>query len=78
MNQVYILQCSDKTYYTGLTDNIKRRLKEHNLGLCRYTKSRLPVQLSWVGSFRNKKLAVDFEQYLKSGSGNAFFRKRLI
>jgi putative endonuclease len=78
MNQVYILLCSDKTYYVGLTDNIKKRINEHNLGFCKYTKSRLPIKVFWIGNFRNKKLAVDFEQYLKSGSGNAFFKKRLV
>ncbi len=78
MYYVYILLCSDKTYYTGLTENIKKRINEHNNKSVEYTKYRLPIKLYWLGLFRNKKVAVNFEQYLKTGSGNAFFKKRLI
>ena len=78
MYHVYILQCSDSTYYIGLTDNIKKRLSEHRHKMSRYTKGRLPIRLVWMGTFRNKKLAVKFEKYLKSGSGNAFMKKRLV
>ena len=66
------------TYYVGLTENIKARLQQHNNKMCRYTKSKLPVKLAWFCVFGSKKKAVEFEQYLKSGSGNAFFKKRLI
>ena len=78
MHYVYILRCSDNTYYVGLTENIKARFREHAEKECRYTKSRLPVQLIWFAVFCNKKKAAAFEQYLKSGSGNAFFKKRLV
>ncbi|MBI4836885.1 MAG: GIY-YIG nuclease family protein [Candidatus Portnoybacteria bacterium] len=78
MYYVYILLCLDKSYYVGLTDNIRKRLSEYNQKMCKYTKSRLPVKLVWVGIFGNKKIAARFEKYLKSGSGNAFMKKRLI
>ena len=78
MYYVYILRCSDNTYYVGLTENIKARLKEHAEKECKYTKSRLPVKLIWFAVFYNKKKAAEFEQYLKSGSGNAFFKKRFV
>ena len=78
MYYVYILLCSDQTYYVGLTENIKKRIKEHKSGLTDYTKYRLPIKIYWIGIFRNKKLAANFEQYLKTGSGNAFFKKRFI
>lgn len=43
---VYILQCSDKTYYTGITNNLEKRLQTHNSGKgARYTSGRLPVVL---------------------------------
>ena len=43
---VYIVECSDGTYYTGYTTEIKRRLKEHNQGTAaRYTRGRTPVEL---------------------------------
>jgi putative endonuclease len=47
---VYILECSDKTLYTGCTHNIEKRIKEHNNGKngARYTRSRRPVKLVYV------------------------------
>jgi putative endonuclease len=45
---VYILQCSDDTYYTGITNNLKKRIKNHNLGkAARYTSQRLPIKLRY-------------------------------
>ena len=78
MHYVYILVCSDRTYYVGLTDNLRKRLQEHIDAMCHYTKSRLPITLVWYAAFRDKKKAAEFEQYLKSGSGNAFFKKRFV
>ena len=47
--KVYIVKCSDKTFYTGITNNIKLRLETHNLGKgAKYTKSRLPVILVYL------------------------------
>ena len=46
MTYVYMVECSDRTLYTGWTVNLARRLAEHNTGRgARYTRSRLPVQL---------------------------------
>ena len=46
---VYILECSDGSWYTGITTDIERRLKQHNAGTSsRYTRSRLPVRLVCV------------------------------
>ncbi len=43
---LYMLKCSDGTFYTGVTNNVERRLREHNSGTAsRYTRSRLPVKL---------------------------------
>ena len=43
---VYIVECSDKTLYTGITNNLTKRLESHNLGIgAKYTKSRNPVSL---------------------------------
>ena len=78
MYYVYILLCSDNTYYIGLTGNIRKRIQEHKTGLVKYTKSRRPVKVVWIGIFRDKKKASLFEKYLKSGSGKAFLRKRLV
>ena len=44
---VYIVQCADGTFYTGVTTDVKRRIKEHNSGMgSKYTRARLPVVLS--------------------------------
>lgn len=78
MYYVYILKCSDNSTYVGLSENIKNRINQHNQGLVHHTKSRLPIKLIWLGTFINKTKAADFEKYLKSGSGIAFFKKRFI
>lgn len=52
---VYILQCSDKTYYVGCTNNLEKRLKQHNgskLG-AHYTKIRRPVILKYSEEYEN-------------------------
>lgn len=44
-NYVYILECSDKSLYTGWTNNLEKRMQAHNEGLAsKYTRSRLPVK----------------------------------
>jgi putative endonuclease len=75
---VYILKCSDDTYYTGCTYNLDERIRQHVRGENRYTKDRLPVELVTYIAFANKYKAYDFERYLKSGSGKAFAFKRFI
>ncbi|MEK7138844.1 MAG: GIY-YIG nuclease family protein [Patescibacteria group bacterium] len=79
MYYVYILQSQkDKSYYTGFTENLEQRIKEHNQRLADYSKSKAPFALIWCGGFKDKKKAMDFEKYLKQGSGFAFARKRLV
>ncbi len=49
---MYILRCSDGTYYTGSTVNLERRLWEHQKGLgANYTKKRLPVEIVYCEEF---------------------------
>jgi len=79
MYYTYILQSQkDKTYYIGATDNLKERMKRHNSGNVSYTSARRPYKLVWYCAFMDKKKAYDFEKYLKTGSGNAFFKKRFV
>jgi putative endonuclease len=75
---VYILKCSNGTYYTGCTSNLDDRLKRHSKGEVHYTKDKLPVQLLTYTAFTDKYKAYAFEKYLKSGSGIAFRNKRLV
>lgn len=79
MYYVYIIQSQkDKSHYVGSTADLKKRLQEHNRGEVKYTSSKTPYKLVWYCAFRNKKKAIDFEKYLKQGSGFAFMKKRLI
>lgn len=49
---MYILKCSNDTYYTGSTNNLERRLAEHNAGLgANYTRKHLPVELVYYKEF---------------------------
>ena len=75
---VYILKCNDGSYYTGFSANIQQRLKAHKNKEVSFTKNKLPVELTFISYFQNKKRAYDFERYLKSGSGAAFRNKRLL
>jgi len=75
---VYIIKCTDKTFYVGCTNNLTRRISEHNSGKVKSTAYRKPVELETYCVFKNKYLAYNFEKYLKSGSGRAFMNKRLI
>lgn len=79
MYYVYILWSSkSKNFYFGYAENLKKRLNEHNKGLSKATKPYRPWNLVFYSAFKNKKLAKDFERYLKSGSGKAFAYKRLV
>ena len=63
---VYILKCSDKSYYTGVTNNLEKRLAEHQSGMIRgYTSTRLPVKLVYSANFNNVNEAIRFEKQVK-------------
>ena len=64
--KVYILCCSDGTYYTGITTDIDRRLEEHNSGKgAKYTRSRTPVVLEECKSFETRSEATKEEIRIK-------------
>ena len=65
-------------FYFGSTEDIANRLVFHNSGKVVSTKHGMPWTLKWYGSFENRNEAIDFERYLKTGSGRAFAYKRLI
>ncbi|HTO15735.1 MAG TPA: GIY-YIG nuclease family protein [Edaphocola sp.] len=64
---VYILKCSDESYYTGITNNIERRLSEHNEGLDKrsYTFRKRPVKLVFYQKFNDPTQAIAFEKQVK-------------
>ena len=66
MNYTYILECKDGTYYTGWTNNLDKRLKDHNDGKgAKYTKVRLPVSLIYYEEFQTKEEAMRREYAIK-------------
>lgn len=66
MNYVYILKCSDGTLYTGYTNDLKKRLKIHNIGKgAKYTRGRLPVELIYYEEFETKSEATKREYHIK-------------
>lgn len=79
MYYVYILQSlKSNTLYYGYTQDLKKRLNEHNAGRSKYTKAHTPWKLVWYCGFLEEQKAKDFELYIKSGSGKAFVYKRLV
>jgi len=79
MYYTYILKSNTSgKFYIGFTNDIKRRVIEHNSGLSQSTKSGIPWKLVFYGSFEKEQVAKDFERYLKTGSGRSFSDRRLI
>lgn len=63
---VYIVECSDGSYYTGCTTNILKRISEHNLGIYDgYTARRRPVKLLWSQEFDDIRYAIRAERQIK-------------
>ena len=67
---VYIVKCKDNSYYTGVTNDIDRRIAEHNNGLDKhsYTFSRKPVELVFAYELNDINQAIAFEKQLKGWS----------
>jgi len=65
---VYILRCQDNTYYTGVTVDAQRRVREHNYGKkgAKYTRARRPVELVYTRRFRTRARAGKEEARIKS------------
>jgi putative endonuclease len=78
MKYVYLIQSirHPRRNYIGLTSNVKRRLKVHNEGGSPHTAKFKPWKLVTYMAFSDESKALDFEKYLKSGSGRAFAKKR--
>ena len=77
MFYVYLLRSIEypsKTY-VGYAINIKERFADHNYGESIYSAKYKPWQLEAYFAFREKSKAIEFEKYLKSGSGRSFSKK---
>ena len=65
---LYIVECSDGSYYTGITTNIERRLLEHNCNNkkgAKYTRSRRPVNLIYSEEYKDRSAASKKECMIK-------------
>ena len=73
---VYAIYNQDKSYiYVGLTDNLQRRINQHNKGYNRTTKPYKPFKILTTEKFGNRKEARKREKYLKSGCGKEYLKK---
>jgi predicted GIY-YIG superfamily endonuclease len=76
MFYTYILENqSGKRRYIGHTDNLRRRLAEHNAGTCAASAKFRPWKVKCYLAFETLELAQRFERYLKSGSGYSFAKR---
>ncbi len=74
----YLLQSKkDNKYYTGISNNLRKRLWQHNNGLSTYTKGRGPFILIYYEACLNEDDARSREKYLKTGMGKRFIKNRL-
>ncbi|OGH86238.1 MAG: hypothetical protein A2493_00670 [Candidatus Magasanikbacteria bacterium RIFOXYC12_FULL_33_11] len=74
MHYVYILKMSNEKLYTGRSDDLKRRLNEHNNGRVKSTKNYRPLKLIYYEAFLEKEDSVRRELYLKTSTGKRMLK----
>ena len=77
MYYTYVIQNINKRWYTGYTDNLRKRFNQHNSGKSKYTKYRGPYILIYYEACLNEEDAKSREKYLKSGMGKRYLKNRL-
>lgn len=78
MFYTYVLKSRDfSKYYVGHTEEIVKRLDEHNSGKTRSIKAYIPYDLIYFERFETRKEAVRREKYFKSGSGREYLKEKL-
>ena len=76
---VYILKSlKDGDLYVGSTNNLRRRLADHNSGEVDSTRHRIPFAVEAYVAVRDKAKAIELERYFKTGSGKAVLLKRIL
>jgi putative endonuclease len=80
MFYVYLLSSIEHSekLYVGYTSDLKRRFKEHNTGSYRHTSKYKPWKITVYLGFADEAAALAFEKYLKTGSGRAFIKNKLL
>ena len=65
----YIVRCADASYYVGHTDDLEKRISDHNAGLLSaYTRKRRPIKLVWAEEFQTREEALARERQLQGWS----------
>lgn len=78
MFYTYVLKSKiDNKLYVGFTDNLKRRLFDHNSGKVTATKYRRPLETVYFEGCLSKEKAIKREKYLKTGFGKRFLKDRI-
>ena len=77
MHYLYILLLSNGDLYKGITDDLKRRFREHNLGKVRSTKNYLPTKLVYYETYLIKSDCLRREKFLKTNEGRNLLKKQL-
>lgn len=72
---IYILKLSNHKYYTGITNNLDRRLREHISGKCKSTRYYRPIYLTFMTDGFNRKFARKIEVYIKNMGAKRFMTK---
>ncbi|MFA6541921.1 MAG: GIY-YIG nuclease family protein [Bacteroidota bacterium] len=76
MITVYVLlSAKDSNFYVGMTNNLTKRIHDHNSAKVRSTKSRTPFSLLYSEEHSNRKIARAREKYLKSSAGKRYLQK---
>ncbi|MDP8258974.1 MAG: GIY-YIG nuclease family protein [Candidatus Aadella gelida] len=80
MHFVYLLRSTKypKQIYIGYTENIRERLKTHNAGQVPHTSKPKPWTMVTYTTFADKERSLQYEKYLKSGSGRQFLYKHFL
>ena len=75
---VYLIHCrKNNKWYTGFTNDLRKRFKEHNSNEVFSTKNKGPFELMYYEMCRNEQDARAREKYLKSGMGKRYLKNRL-
>lgn len=78
MYYTYLMRSEkDMKWYTGSTQNLRKRVAEHNAGKTISTKDRRPFELIYYEASIDQQDALAREKYLKSGTGKRYLKNRL-
>jgi len=78
MYYVYVLKSlKDMAWYTGYTDDLRKRFNKHNKGLIASTRHRRPFQIIYYEACLNQQDATAREEFLKTGMGKRYLKNRL-